>query len=113
MPYTSHGHWYGPGEPTQPGPRLIAKCFQLDGCATCRQDAGLTMRPEDVPDELIDAAGNAWFSVPGSKYGMEGLAQIEREVRAKVAEEIENSLPPCDLGLPCRDNAARIARGER
>lgn len=68
MPYTSHGHWYGPGEPTRPGPSLISECLHLDGCATCRQDAGLTMRPEDVPDELI--------AVVADRLDVAGLARI-------------------------------------
>lgn len=41
MPYTSHGHWFGPGEPTQPGPSLRAKCMQFTGCAVCRREAGM------------------------------------------------------------------------
>jgi hypothetical protein len=49
MPYTTHGHWYGPGDPTKPGPRLIAKCFGLGGCLECRTEAGLPSLPELPP----------------------------------------------------------------
>lgn len=118
---------------------------------------GLTMRPEDVPDELVavvadrlDVAGLAgmhvrvlardllahslaaltpvhaatvlgpeWTVAPRTSWDALNNAytareqDIERRVRLQVAAEIENSLLACDLGLPCRDNAARIARGER
>jgi hypothetical protein len=40
MPYTEHGHWYGGGEPTQPGPRLVAKCGGPGICEECTRQAG-------------------------------------------------------------------------
>ncbi|WP_242892560.1 hypothetical protein [Actinomadura litoris] len=60
MPYTDHGHWYGPGEPTKPGPRLIAKCFGLNGCAACRADAGLPplSEPEPTPARTPSRSGD-------------------------------------------------------
>lgn len=39
MPYTSHGHWVGPGEPSQPGPRLVARCGGPGLCAPCSVEA--------------------------------------------------------------------------
>lgn len=41
MPYTSHGHWYGPGDPTRPEPTRMAKCGgPLGGlCAVCKREA--------------------------------------------------------------------------
>jgi hypothetical protein len=50
MPYTTHGHWYGPDEPTQPGPRLRAKCFGMEGCSACRAEAGLPPLEPTGPD---------------------------------------------------------------
>lgn len=41
MPWTTHGRWYGPGLPTEPGPDLIAKCFGPGLCGPCSADAGL------------------------------------------------------------------------
>lgn len=79
------------------------------------------MNPDDVPIELRKlavAAMNANDALPEDDQDMTPdhilaavLPRYEALVRAQVAAEIENSLPPCDLGLPCRDNAARIARG--
>lgn len=40
MPYTEHGHWYGGGEPTQPGPRLVARCGGPGMCEECARQAG-------------------------------------------------------------------------
>lgn len=49
MPYTTHGWWYGPGEPTQPGPPLIAKCGGTAICRACREQAGLEPLPVHAP----------------------------------------------------------------
>jgi len=40
MPYTSHGHWYGPGEPTMPAPNARARCGGPRLCAVCKREAG-------------------------------------------------------------------------
>ena len=40
MPYTRHGYWFGPGEPTEPGPRLVAKCGGPGMCGVCSREAG-------------------------------------------------------------------------
>ncbi|SEN88388.1 hypothetical protein SAMN05660976_08534 [Nonomuraea pusilla] len=39
MPYTSHGHWYGPGEPAQPEPTLKARCGGPALCPVCMREA--------------------------------------------------------------------------
>lgn len=40
MPYTIHGWWHGPGQPTTPGPRIIAKCGGPGPlCAVCSKEA--------------------------------------------------------------------------
>lgn len=40
MPYTSHGHWYGPGEATLPTPAQRARCGGSLGCRVCIAEAG-------------------------------------------------------------------------
>jgi hypothetical protein len=40
--YTSHGHWVGPGEPTQP-PDLVARCGGPAICAQCAREAAPVM----------------------------------------------------------------------
>lgn len=45
MPYTQHGHWYGPGEPTQPGPALVARCGGPGLCEACAVQAGKPLPP--------------------------------------------------------------------
>lgn len=57
MPYTSHGHWFGPGEPTEPRPQLVAKCGGPGICGDCvHEEAEWTkgIRPEDLADELVE-----------------------------------------------------------
>lgn len=49
MPYTKHGYWYGEGEPTQPGPALVAKCGGPAVCTGCATDAGFKLRDGDQP----------------------------------------------------------------
>lgn len=39
VPYTTHGHWYGLGEPTKPGPRLVARCGGPHMCTECALEA--------------------------------------------------------------------------
>ncbi|MFC3986482.1 hypothetical protein [Streptosporangium jomthongense] len=39
MPYTSHGHWYGPGKPTLPAPAQRARCGGLSMCRICIKEA--------------------------------------------------------------------------
>jgi len=39
MPYTSHGHWHGPGEPTLPAPEYKARCGGPVMCRVCMQEA--------------------------------------------------------------------------
>ncbi|MEV8439170.1 hypothetical protein AB0425_17485 [Actinosynnema sp. NPDC051121] len=39
MPYTRHGHWFGEGEPTEPKPKLVARCGGPSICSNCAQDA--------------------------------------------------------------------------
>ncbi len=51
MPYTTHGHWYGDGEPTGPRPNLIARCggpYLHPECTTCRAEAGTPLEPRPV-----------------------------------------------------------------
>lgn len=48
MPYTHHGHWYGPGEPTQPGPQLVARCGGPGLCPGCSREAAASPMPETV-----------------------------------------------------------------
>lgn len=65
MPYISHGHWVGPGEPTQPAPPR-ARCGGPGLCRVCGSEAfaidpNLCVRVLDAPqrrryatrDELI------------------------------------------------------------
>ena len=42
MPYTSHGHWYGPDEPTgtEARPMLTARCGGPALCPECARQAG-------------------------------------------------------------------------
>lgn len=39
MPYTSHGHWFGPGEPAEPRPQLVARCGGPALCSECWDEA--------------------------------------------------------------------------
>jgi ferredoxin len=100
MPYTTHGHWYGPGEPTQPGPRLVAKCGGPAICYDCSVQAGgrradsglptaaLRQRPgdqplpvpngqpgQDVPDELLQLAAELFSSWYGQDLDFTGEAR--------------------------------------
>jgi len=38
--YTFDGHWVGPGKPTQPPPRLVARCGGPGLCSRCALEAG-------------------------------------------------------------------------
>lgn len=40
MPYISHGHWVGPGEPTQPEPPR-ARCGGPGLCPVCAREAAM------------------------------------------------------------------------
>ncbi|MUN41462.1 hypothetical protein [Actinomadura litoris] len=118
MPYTTHGHWYGPGEPAKPGPRLVAKCNGLGGCAACREEAGLLPLPEpettpmadapDVPEEAVtavaelllrdyDAEFNAdhlrWQDFAGQARRVieAGAPHIKRKTRGQVMTELFGS----------------------
>ncbi len=84
------------------------------------------MRLRDVPDEILDAAWDAWVST--SPEDEEGALRValaaalpvhEALVRAKVAAEIEavvviarRDQPPADAKAEAYRNAAKIARGE-
>lgn len=39
MPYTTHGHWFGFGEPTLPKPDLRARCGGPPMCSVCNREA--------------------------------------------------------------------------
>lgn len=83
--------------------------------------------PTNIPQELVHAAAQAWKDAPQKRDGeptrmRHALAaawpEIEKQVRAKVAAEIEAAHGP-DERFPTgwastedRDHAARIARGE-
>jgi hypothetical protein len=47
MPYTTHGHWYGPGHPAGPGPAAVARCGGPGICPQCSQEAS-RQSTEDV-----------------------------------------------------------------
>lgn len=54
MPYTGHGHWYGPGEPAQPGPRLVARCGGPGLCPDCAKEATVAATTEvTAPDPVV------------------------------------------------------------
>jgi hypothetical protein len=38
--YTTHGRWFGPGEPTLPAPDMRARCGGPAVCLVCRAEAG-------------------------------------------------------------------------
>jgi len=46
MPYTSHGHWFGPDAPTAEDvqPRLVARCGGPGLCPECALEAGTPRR---------------------------------------------------------------------
>lgn len=51
--YTSHGYWYGPGDPTGDfEPLLMAKCGGPAICSTCKREA--TPKPVRQPMNIID-----------------------------------------------------------
>ena len=50
MPYTTHGHWYGEGEPTQPGPAMRARCGGVRRCDKCRHEAGILFDFDRKPE---------------------------------------------------------------
>jgi phage major head subunit gpT-like protein len=55
MPYTSHGHWYGPVERTEPRPAVVMQCGGPGPCPQCNQEVATgTFRaaaggPDDAP----------------------------------------------------------------
>jgi hypothetical protein len=54
LPYTTHGWWFGHGAPTEPGPRLIAKCGGPHVCPDCAVEAHRAESETpvtDIPDE--------------------------------------------------------------
>jgi hypothetical protein len=77
----------------------------------------LRMDPADVPDELVDDAVDAWHEMPRPMALDDQMRHIlaavlpefERQVREKVAEEIEKS---GGTGSGCLWNAATLAAAE-
>ena len=48
-----------------------------------------TMRPEDVPDDLANAAVTAWFGINDKAWGLEGLHRVMRICLAATLPEHE------------------------
>lgn len=46
MPYTTHGHWYGTGDPEIGKPGLVAKCGGPGMCKRCTAEALPALEPE-------------------------------------------------------------------
>lgn len=81
------------------------------------------MKPEDVPDEMVEHAAHAYIQAPGDPYFLDRLRialaaawpEIEATVRASVADEIANRR--CDFGAcdvcQCRREDALKAKGLR
>lgn len=61
MPYTSHGHWYGPGDPTEPRPDATARCGGPAICRECSEEAG------KQPAITLNATGPAIFYVTADR----------------------------------------------
>lgn len=108
MPYTSHGHWYGPGTPTPPAPQSRARCGGTRMCPVCSREAGPISRPKaETPAEAarIEYACRftAWTNTDGIekqvvKYdftgiGEPGLSEARRMVRDTRAWQPRQSLP--------------------
>jgi hypothetical protein len=86
------------------------------------------MSPDDVPDQLIVAARDAWNAAPQKRDGKptrmrHALAavwpEIEQQVRERIAAEIEavvviarRDTGPAEAKAQAYQHAARIARGE-
>lgn len=65
MPYTRHGHWYGPGEPTLPKPERTARCGGTRLCPQCAAETvGPPARPR--PSTRKPAAPMPVFREPGA-----------------------------------------------
>lgn len=56
MPYTTDGHWFGPGEPTQPGPRLVARCGGPGLCPRCALEAAEVETQAEVAEVSAPAS---------------------------------------------------------
>jgi uncharacterized coiled-coil DUF342 family protein len=104
MPYTTHGHWYGTGEPTTPWPRLRAKCFGLGGCPVCRTEAGLPELPE-LPPKWSETK----TSVPAAPMSTERLAEILWTSRALALGDDPADHPFADVSARLRTQYTREA----
>lgn len=49
MPYTTHGYWYGPGEPTETSTRFVARCGGPGLCGQCAREAAAAPEPVTEP----------------------------------------------------------------
>lgn len=94
MPYTAHGHWYGPGEPAAPGPRFRAVCGGPTLCPDCGREAAAdttVMRREDVPDELVALAQHLTLDLDFVRDILAAVLPADRAVeRVKAAGELRH-----------------------
>lgn len=123
MPYTTHGHWYGPGEPTQPGPRARANCFGLGGCPECLAQAGLPPLPqqESQPaehDPRLELQAAVKVLRCPHRYPVQVLTDAEVEQLVGTGRPLADCLD-CgtredgqDVAVPLRENLAGLLEAE-
>jgi ferredoxin len=97
MPYTTHGHWYGPGEPTQPGPRLVAKCGGPAICYDCSVQAGGRRADSGLPTAALrQRPGDQPLPVPNGQPGQD----VPDELLAKLMTKAIAADAQYDLDTP-------------
>ncbi|NEA22652.1 hypothetical protein [Actinomadura bangladeshensis] len=70
MPYTTHGHWPGPGQPIRPAPHKSA-CGGAERCPDCIADA--------TADLLGAVTGRVAAATAALRDALEALKKAEQE----------------------------------
>lgn len=105
MPYTSHGHWFGPGEPTLPAPDARARCGGPGMCRVCSKEANPLPQPGNPPQaEQVEYACRftAW-TLDGArerrvtKYDYTGTGDSGLQEARRVAADTRAWQPGQDL----------------
>ncbi|MDH2425777.1 hypothetical protein [Sphaerisporangium sp. TRM90804] len=87
MTYTRHGHWIGPGEPTEPWPGAPARCGGPGLCPECNQEAcTVGFRGEDAS---LAATGEAAARCPACGHTFDASAGDQPRRVTETATAVE------------------------
>lgn len=97
MPYTTHGHWFGPGAPFPRWPHAVAKCGGPGLCADCRGEAAPVVQlvgdldaANRRADNAVERQRKAEAKLAKLSARVAGLEEDTNKLRALEAAGVDN-----------------------